>query len=126
MIQCNNTSHTTIRARASTNSYAVICTNGRPYPARRSWETRVPLLIVGSEQWATPDMAGNLPCGGARQAAVLAAAAHRWGQPLSDGDAREVLPLPRIPAHLTCTQFGGQSPTSGPQPMCCCHSVLLP
>ena len=37
---------------------------------------RAPLLVVGSEAWNTaPPSGGNLPCGGAAQERVLAAAA---------------------------------------------------
>eukprot|EP00887_Chlorella_sp_A99_P006542 scaffold3.g6542.t1 len=47
--------------------------------ALRGWHTTAPLLVQASEAWATPDAAGRLGCCGARQAAVLGAAARGGG-----------------------------------------------
>jgi hypothetical protein len=44
-------------------------------PALQGWRSSAPLLIMGSQEWNTPDAAGKLSCNGERQQRVLAAAA---------------------------------------------------
>ncbi|KAL4420912.1 hypothetical protein ABPG77_001253 [Micractinium sp. CCAP 211/92] len=43
-------------------------------PALRRFQTRTPLLIMGSHDWNVPNAHGQLSCGGERQEAILSAA----------------------------------------------------
>lgn len=43
-------------------------------PALRRFQTRTPLLIMGSHDWNVPNAYGQLSCGGERQQAILSAA----------------------------------------------------
>ncbi|KAI8114257.1 hypothetical protein M9434_002383 [Picochlorum sp. BPE23] len=40
-------------------------------PALNSWETKSPLLVLGSHDWNVPNETGQLPCDGYRQKSVL-------------------------------------------------------
>ena len=47
--------------------------------ALTGWRTRAPVLILGSHDWNTPNLSGQLACGGEKQERVLDAARMRAG-----------------------------------------------
>jgi hypothetical protein len=50
--------------------------------ALEAWQTRAPLLVMGSHDWNVPNAWGNLSCGESRQNAILTAAKARCSRSL--------------------------------------------
>lgn len=72
--------------------------------ALSGWSNGAPLLVIGSEEWNTPDASGNMRCDASRQQAVIQAAT---------GSAKQPVMLDATQPEQALTSEGAQQLPSG-------------
>ena len=109
---------------------AALGTEVAPLPTYRArhgsrWQTSTPLLVVCSEEWSTPDLAGDLPCGAQRQQQVFKAAVPRCAGVRAPLPSHRLSPPPAPRARCQSSVPKGIQLPAGPElcGMCLTHSA---